>query len=107
MARELNRDLFAPRGGTGAESQSQTGGPAPAPAYAKAEELRVLHLHIEAMSRRMKEFESRVESMVTKVDEMTVQNKQRFERVQGHFKSQSESQRTMMGEVHNKIAQVV
>jgi hypothetical protein len=105
MARELNRELFGPRGGHGTETD--VAATTPAPAYAKAEEVRVLHLHMETMARRMKEFESRVESMFTRVEDMTAQNKQRFERVQGHFQAQNEMLRNSTMEVHNKIAQVV
>lgn len=105
MARELNRELFGPRPGSGLDIDTQN--PPAAPAYAKADEVRALSLHIETMSRRMKEFESRVENMFTKVEDMTAQNKQRFERVQGHFQRQNEMLRTSMMEVHNKIAQVV
>ena len=103
MARELNRELFGPR--PGAEIDAQM--PPATPAYAKADEVRALSLHIETVSRRMKDFESRVETMYTRVEEMTGQNKQRFERVQGHFQRQNEMLRTSMMEVHNKIAQVV
>jgi len=104
MARELNRELFGQRSSS-AEVDPQT--PPPTPAYAKADEVRVLHLHIETLSRRMKEFESRVESMFTKVEELSAQNKQRFERVQGHFQRSGEMVKNSMTEVHNKIAQVV
>ncbi len=105
MARELNRELFGPRSGVGVEQDPLN--PPATPAFAKADDLRAVHLHIETMSRRMKEFESRVESMFTKVEEMSAQNKQRFERVQGHFQRQNEMLRSSMMEVHNKIAQVV
>lgn len=105
MARELNRELFGPQPGTGAELDPLS--PPATQVFAKADDLRAVHLHIETMSRRMKEFESRVESMFTKVEEMSAQNKQRFERVQGHFQRQNEMLRSSMMEVHNKIAQVV
>ena len=107
MARELNRELFASR--LMPESQSATGaaaGSAPS-GLAKAEEVRVLHLHIESISRRMKEFESRVETMNTKVEEVISQNRMRFERVQSHFQRQTEMLQNALGDVHNKIAQVV
>lgn len=105
MARELNRELFGnPGGGEGDVRMASTGIP---PVYAKAEDVNILHLHIESMNKRMKEFESRVETMHTKVDEMTGQNKVRFERVQGHFQRQTEMLQNALGEVHQKIAQVV
>jgi len=104
MARELNRELFGNVGpAQDRASESQT----PAVAYAKADEVRVLHLHIENLSKRLKEFESRVETMHTKTDDMLTQNKQRFERVQGHFKAQNEQFNNGMLDMNNKIAQVV
>ncbi len=102
MARELNRELFSRPLGSDGDS-----GLAPVQPQVKAEELRVLHLHMETMSRRMKEFESRVETMHTKVDEVVAQNRQRFERVQGHFQRQNEMLQMSNSEMHNKIAQVV
>lgn len=104
MARELNRELFGnPSAAKGTDKDSQN---TPI-TYAKADEVRVLHLHIENLSKRMKEFESRVETMHTKVEDMTGQNKQRFERVQGHFKAQNESFQNGLLDMNNKIAQVV
>jgi hypothetical protein len=104
MARELNRDLF---GNIGAPAPLAPEGQTPTVAYAKADEVRVLHLHIENLSKRMKEFESRVETMHTKTDDMLAQNKQRFERVQGHFKAQNEQLNSGLLDMNNKIAQVV
>lgn len=102
MARELNRELFGQRLNNEPEGPSN-----PPPAFAKAEEVRVLHLHIESISKRMKDFESRVETMHTKVEEVVSQNRQRFERIQGHFQRQTEMLQSGLGDVHNKIAQVV
>src|SRR5438874_510323 len=109
MARELNRQLFGNRAGRESET-----GPAPVTtaalnpaAFAKADEVRVLHLHIENLNKRLKDFESRVETMQTKSDDMLKQNKQRFERVQGHFQNQSELIKTGFSDIHAKVAQVV
>ncbi|MGZ3723435.1 MAG: hypothetical protein ACXVA9_10920 [Bdellovibrionales bacterium] len=102
MARELNRELFGNR-----LMQDTEGSASAAPASAKAEEVRVLHLHIESLSKRMKEFESRVETMHTKVEEVVTQNRMRFERVQSTFQRQTEMLQNALGDVHNKIAQVV
>jgi chromosome segregation ATPase len=102
MARELNRELFGNRGGVEPEVTSAAPGN-----YAKADDIRVLHLHIESISRRMKEFESRVETMHTKVEELTTQSRARFERVQSHFKGQTEMLQNALSDVHQKIAQVV
>lgn len=100
MARELSRELFGNRRPPEMEAGPQTTSP-------KTDEVRVLHLHIESLNKRLKEFESRVETMHTKVDEMSRQNKQRFERVQGHFQNQSEMVKSGFSDFNNKIAQVV
>ncbi|HMN67795.1 MAG TPA: hypothetical protein PKC28_04575 [Bdellovibrionales bacterium] len=105
MARELNRDLFASP--QPSERGADTAGVPPIPAYAKADEVRVLHLHIENVSKRMLEFESRVETLTTKVEELVATNKQRFERVQGHFQRQNEMINSSVHDVNTKMAQVV
>ena len=105
MARELNRELFG-----GSSEQEPAPGSVPAtasPSYAKSEELRVLHLHIENLSKRMKDFESRTETLNTRVEDMLAQNKQRFERVQGGFQRHAEMFQTGINDVNNKIAKVV
>jgi len=106
MARELNRELFGNTGAGKSTDKDAQASQAPV-AYAKADELRAVHLHIENLSKRMKEFESRVETMHTKVEDLVGQNKQRFERVQGHFKAQNEMFQTGILDVNNKIAQVL
>lgn len=103
MARELNRELFANRF-SGPGEEPTTGTPA---AAVRPEEMRALTLHVETLSKRMKEFESRVETMHTKVEDLVTQNRQRFERVQSHFQRQTEMMQSAMGDIHNKIAQVV
>lgn len=102
MARELNRDLF----GSSGRIEEGTMQPS-APAYAKADDVRVLHLHLEAMSKRLKEFESRTELLNTKVEDVVKQNKQRFERVQGHFQRQNEMVQNGFNDINAKMAQVV
>lgn len=105
MARELNPDLFGRRVQNDSEA-SQSAGPQPI-SYAKADEVRVLHLHVENISKRLKEFESRLESVNTRNEEMLNQNKQRFERVQGHFQRQNDILQNGFKDVHAKMAQVV
>jgi hypothetical protein len=102
MARELNRDLFGGRNFQDPDTAIST-----PPGTAKAEDVRILYTHLDAFNKRMKEFESRVETMHTKVEEVISQNRQRFERVQGHFQRQTEMLQSALGDVHNKIAQVV
>ncbi len=104
MARELNRELF---GNTNASSERETAGTQAPVTFAKADEVRVLHLHIENISKRIKEFESIAETMRTKTEDVVAQNKQRFERVQGHFKAQNEQLQSGLLDMNNKIAQVV
>lgn len=106
MARELNRELFGNRA-TGAPETGPAATAASGGAFAKAEEVRVLHLHIETLAKRMKEFESRVETLHTKVDDLVKMNKQRFERVQGHFNNQGEVIKSGFADINNRIAQVV
>jgi chromosome segregation ATPase len=101
MARELNRELFSLRPALEPETQAPSG------PGVRPDEIRALNLHIESLSRRMKEFESRVETMHTKVEEVVTQNRQRFERVQGHFQRQTEMLQSALSDVHSKIAQVV
>ncbi len=107
MARELNRDLFGSYNERDGADPSSAGATLPTTAFAKAEEVRVLNLHIENLSKRMKEFESRVEVMTTRTDEITSTNKQRFERVQGHFKNIGEQLQSGLNDVNAKIAHVV
>lgn len=104
MARELNRELFGGPRGREMDPQAQANS---APSFAKADDVRVLHLHVESVSKRLKEFESRLESLNTKVEDMVNQNKQRFERVQGHFQRQNDILQSGFKDVHAKMAQVV
>ena len=104
MARELNPELFASR----EVREIQNGGNVPAQVtYAKADEVRVLHMHVDSLSRRMKEFESRVETMHTKVEELTTSNRGRFERIQNHFRSSGEAMANALLDMNGKIAHVV
>ena len=98
MARELNRELFgtSPVGAAGE----------PAEAAAPAAELRRVILRVEALNRRLKEFEARGETVNSKVDDVIKQNKQRFERVQGHFQNQNELIKNGFGDLHQKLAHV-
>lgn len=102
MARELNRELFGtPRMSETSANEGHS------VSFAKADEVRVLHLHIENLNKRLKEFESRLETIFTKTEELNKTNKQRFERVQGHFQSQNERLQSGFNDVNQKIAQVV
>ena len=107
MAREFNRELFGGVQRDVKEREASAGAPVGTPSYAKAEEVKALFLHVEAINKRLKEFESRVEVLNTKVEEVVTQNKQRFERVQGHFKSQTEMIKNGFNDVNTKIAHVV
>lgn len=103
MARELNRELFGGLGTRPEPAAKEAAGPV----YAKSEDVHRLHLHVEAMNKRMKEFESRVETLSIKVEEMVSQNKGRFERVQSAFQRQNEMIQGAFADVNAKMAQVV
>ena len=95
MARELNRELFGQRAGE-------------APGAAQnVDQQRQLSLHVEALSKKLKEFDARLETTHIKMEDMTKQNKQRFERVQGHFQSQAEMVKNGFMDIHHKVAQVI
>ena len=102
MARELNRELFGNR-----NPREQETGPVNSSALITADEIRVLHLHVETLAKRIKEIDSRLETIENKVNDVVTANKQRFERVQGHFQSQSEMVRNGFADINNKIAHVV
>lgn len=108
MAREFNSDLLNSFRGISGESAPAEGPvQAAVPAAAKAEDVRILHLHFENLNKKVKELEARLESNTAKVDDMTAQNKTRFERVQGHFQRQTELLKNGFSDMHAKIAQVV
>lgn len=61
---------YGPRSGVGVEQDTLN--PPATPAFAKADDLRAVRICISSlMSRRMKEFQSRVEGLFTKVEEMS------------------------------------
>jgi chromosome segregation ATPase len=99
MARELNRDLFMDK----LKDELEASVPPP-PMYAKVEEVKHVSLHVEYTQRRVKELESRIEQLTTKVDEMLGGNKQRFERIQGHFNRQTEMVQTGFHDLNTKVA---
>ena len=107
MGRELNRELFGQSENLDARLAPQTAVMPSTAGLAKVDDLRVFHLHVENLSKRMMELESRVEIMQSKTDDMMNQNKQRFERVQGHFQNQGEMVKSGFADVNMKIAQVV
>lgn len=78
--------------------------PPPPPPFAKAEEMRHASLTIEALSRRVKELESRIEQVNSRGEEMVTANKQRFERVQGHFHRHTEMIQGGFSDVNDKLA---
>lgn len=103
MARELNRDLFR------IQPQSTSPGPSPAGpgAPAKAEDVRTLFLQFEAMAKKINEIQSRLEKITAQTDDVVKQNKQRFERVQGHFQRQNEMFQNGLQDVNQRMAQIV
>lgn len=100
MARELNRDIFMDKLKQDLDASLP---PPPAP-FAKAEEMRHASLTIEALSRKIKELESRIEQVNSRSEEMVAANKQRFERVQGHFHRHNEMIQGGFSDLNDKVA---
>lgn len=98
MARELNREIFAGRAAVPSEQGT---------AVPRTDDIRILQLNIDSLNKRLMDFESRLETMNTKVEDMLRTNKQRFERVQGHFQNQNEMVKNGFTDIHGKIAHVV
>jgi chromosome segregation ATPase len=99
VARELNRDLFMDK----LKEELEASVPPPT-SFAKAEDMKHVSLSVEHNHRRLKELESRIEQVSRKMDEMTTGNKQRFERVQGHFHRQTEMIQTANNDVNGKLS---
>lgn len=99
MARELNRDLFIDK----LKEELEASVPPPT-TFAKIEDMRHVSLNVEHNHRRLKELESRIEQVNTKMEEVVTGNKQRFERVQGHFHRQTEMIQTANNDVNNKLS---
>lgn len=95
MARELNRDLFGTRPA------------ADQPASTPTDQQRAVSLHVESLSKKLKELDARLETTNIKMEDMTKQNKQRFERVQGHFQSHGEMVKNGFMDIHHKVAQII
>ena len=106
MARELNHELFGEGDGRPESRARLTHAQETSVDVARGEDVRRLTLGVEATARKFKEFEARMETMQAKLEESARQNKQRFERVQGHFQNQNEAVKNGFGDLHQKIAQV-
>lgn len=109
MSRELNRDLF------GEPTQNSTH---PTPNSrpntrksevvmpASSEDVKMLNYQVDVMAKKIKEFESRMETLASKWDEFSATAKLRFERIQGSFQRQAETIQSNFRDIHSKIAAV-
>src|ERR1700733_5906545 len=104
MSRELTHDLFGEL-----PTLLQKTNPRPlteVAAVATTEDLKFVGFQVDGMSRKLKEFESKLELMSSKMDEFSATNRLRFERIQGHFQRQTEAIQSNFRDVHQKIATV-
>jgi chromosome segregation ATPase len=105
MSRELNRDLFGEPAHLSTPSR-----PMPRqnemPAMASTEDVKLLSHQVDMMMKKIKEYESRMETLASKWDEFSSTAKLRFERIQGNFQRQSETLQSNFRDIHSKIATV-
>lgn len=105
MSRELNRDLFGEPASTQLPSRPMTKRPEPT-MTATNEDVKLLSYQVETVMRKIKEFESRMETLASKWDEFSSTAKLRFERIQGSFQRQTETMQSNFRDIHSKIATV-
>lgn len=112
MSRELNRDLF---GEPTAIPTSQNSRPivrkSEMPTMGSlgsvsSEDVKLLGHQVDMMMKKIKEFESRMETLASKWDEFSSTAKLRFERIQGSFQRQAETMQSNFRDIHSKIATV-
>jgi chromosome segregation ATPase len=70
------------------------------------EDVKLLSYQVETVMRKIKEFESRMETLASKWDEFSSTAKLRFERIQGSFQRQTETMQSNFRDIHSKIATV-
>jgi len=105
MSRELNRDLFGetvsveiPSRPMAKKNEAQM--------IATNEDVKLLGYQVDTMTKKIKEFESRMETLASKWDEFSSTAKLRFERIQGNFQRQTEALQNSFKDIHSKIATV-
>lgn len=109
MSRELNRDLFEELQPSTSRARAKSAEPAKdaaRPVIATTEDLKVISFQVEAMAKKMNEFESKVEVLGSKWDEFASSSKLRYERIQGNFQRQSEAMQSTFRDIYAKIAAV-
>jgi chromosome segregation ATPase len=104
MSRELNRDLF----GTPANSMPRPNARSSAEVapMATIEDLKLMSFQIDTLSKKLKEYEAKTESLASRWDEFSASSKLRFERIQGHFQRQGEAIQSSFRDVHAKVATI-
>lgn len=108
MPRELNRELFGnlsqakEQPGNGESGWQRNG----VPQNVSMEEFKILSFHVDNLNRKLKEMESKVETLASRLSESMSSSKLRFERVQGHFQRQGEMIQTNFRDVSSKVAQL-
>jgi chromosome segregation ATPase len=105
MSRELNRDLFGEAQATEIPSRPMAK-KNEAQMIATTEDVKLLGYQVETMVKKIKEFESRMETLASKWDEFSSTAKLRFERIQGNFQRQTETLQSSFRDIHSKIATV-
>lgn len=106
MSRELNRELFGEPAQKPVAPRSAPPRPSTEMAAATTEDLNVVGFQIQSVVRKLKEFESKLELITSKSDELSAMSKLRFERIQGHFQRQAEGFQATVRDIHSKIATV-
>jgi chromosome segregation ATPase len=103
MSRELNRELFGEKQSPSSSRQiAKADGPAPA----SGEDLKMVSFQVDSLNRKLKEYESKLEILSSRWDELSGSSKLRFERIQSHFQRQSEVIQNSFRDVHSKVATI-
>jgi chromosome segregation ATPase len=106
MSRELNRDLFGETINTQLPSRPMAKRTEVPTMTATNEDVKMLGYQVDTMMKKIKEFESRMETLASKWDEFSSTAKLRFERIQGSFQRQGETIQSNFRDIHSKIATV-
>lgn len=104
MSRELNRDIF---GDISTMVQARTQRPtAEALPTVSPEDLKIMGYQLDSIQKKMKEYESKLEVLASRWDEVSASSRLRFERIQSHFQRQGEAIQANFKDVHSKVATI-
>lgn len=111
MSRELNRDLFGELNTSSTQNSRPIARKPEMPSMGgmtgvTSEDVKLLGHQMEAMTKKVKEFEARMETLASKWEEFSGTAKLRFERIQGSFQRQAETMQSNFRDIHSKIATV-